>query len=529
MNDHTQVSAQHKPKSLLQAHQEAESLVKALNEFAESQETPVSWDMMSDPSLHPQVALQRVRSPPKPTTVESPPEPPEDLIPEVTSNTIANANAKPKSNRGAPLTRRKPPVHSEQPSIPHLLELGVKVRDFGYENPLPPVPTVYLQPRQIQPSVPKDVNDPNDPHYVLEEERKKKVYSFASTRKIERTPTEPLIETDLLPPPRREFPKIKRTDAQLDLGSQPPSYSPPPPPPHSLLQDTINESSESQPLPGLTMDSQPADQWVDTPIATPHGSHQWAAMSPSVTDTSAVPASQQLDSDSQAPPMPELLSYSQMGFSHPASPQSQSPLRADSGHRAPLSSSHTRSRHQEGLGSSPGMGGHVSPMRRPLTPNSPLNPRCRNDGDRGRVESHSSPRHSPLAVVRSQVSSSSSPSRQPHGSLSPAPVPLMIPSSPIPRYNFRTKRRAESPAPTSHSEHPSTRPRLTRSVAARVALSSNTVKPPVSIKSAHAQGGGGGASKATTSTGRTLRKSNRAVTISAPVPERETRSTRRRK
>ncbi len=522
MNDQSQVSSQRKPKSLLQAHQEAEELINALNEYAASQQTPVSRDMMSDPSLCPQVALQCVRSLPKPTTIEPSPDPPEDTTPEATSS--IEPNVKPRS------TRRKP-VESIQPSIPQLLEWGVKVRDFAYERTLPPVPTVYLQPRQIQPSEPKDVNDPNDPHYVLEEERKKKVYSFASTRKIERTATEPVLESDLLPPPRREFPKIKRTHAQLDLGSQPQSYSPSHPL-HLLPDDAINKSPESQPVPGLTMDSQPAEQWVDTPIVTPNGSLQWP-MDPNVTDTSAVPESQ-LDSDSQAPPIPEPLSYSQMGFSHPASPQS--PTR-DNGHRAPLLSSHARSP-STGVGGSPGISIHISPMRH-LTPNSPLNPR-RNDGDRGRVESQSL-RRSPLAVASPFAPAQSPSSRQPHGSSPPSPspssgpVPPIIPStsalSPTPRYNFRTKRRAESPAPTSlGDEHPSTRPRLTRSMATQITSSSTKsigVKPPLSVKSAHAQGS---SSKATTSAGRTLRR-GRAVTAPTPAPatdQRETRSSKRR-
>jgi len=41
---------------------------------------------------------------------------------------------------------------SPQPTPEDLAQLGIKVRDFGYESTLPAVKTVYRQPRQIQPS-----------------------------------------------------------------------------------------------------------------------------------------------------------------------------------------------------------------------------------------------------------------------------------------------------------------------------------------------------------------------------------------
>jgi hypothetical protein len=40
-----------------------------------------------------------------------------------------------------------------QPTVAQLEKHGIKVKDFAYTSTLPPVPTVRLQPRQIQPSV----------------------------------------------------------------------------------------------------------------------------------------------------------------------------------------------------------------------------------------------------------------------------------------------------------------------------------------------------------------------------------------
>lgn len=489
----------------------------------------------------------------KSITPDPPEESSQDPIPDANSS-ISTNDTKPKSKNtvkgsGIPVPRaRRKPVHSEQPSVSKLSELGIKVRDFAYESTLPPVPTVYLQPRQIQPSVPKDVNDPNDPHYVLEEERKKKVYTFESTRKIERTPTEPVLESDLLPPPRRTFPKIKRTDAQLDLGSQSQSQQQSQthsPTSHVQPHDITNTPSGSQPVPGLTTDSQQTEPWVDTPVVTPNGSLQWPN-EPEVTDTSTVPASQ-LDSDSQALPVPETVSYSQMGFPQPDS----SPFGRDSGTRTPLSSNHLQSPagvHSPGLDDAR----HVLSTTRV----SPLNPHRDSERGRGRTESRrqsssSSPRATPLVPTSPvQPSLPHQPNGSPSPTRSPAPVhaptssaaltsTLPIPStsstprSPSPRYNLRNKRRAESP-PSTSSAHPSTRPRLSRGATIpSISATRMGVKPlaTVSAKSVHAQNK---ASPSVVSTGRTLKRT-RAATVSGAtsanggiVEEGELRRSKRR-
>lgn len=91
----------------------------------------------------------------------------------------------------------------------------MKVRDFGYENLLPPVPAVHLPLRQIQP--PGHVNVPNGIHHVLAEESKREVHLPESTRRIQRIPTEPVLDNGCVSPERQ---KIKRTDALLDLSSR---------------------------------------------------------------------------------------------------------------------------------------------------------------------------------------------------------------------------------------------------------------------------------------------------------------------
>jgi hypothetical protein len=359
---------------------------------------------------------------------------------------------------GIPVLRRRP-RQSEQPTVAMLTELGIKVRDFAYESTLPPVPTVYLQPRQIQPSVPKDVNDPNDPHYVLEEERKKKVYTFQSTRKIERTPTEPVLESDLLPPPRRSFPKIKRTDAQLDLGSQsqPQLQSQPAPTHPTLTYDITNTSfSASQPVHGQPAHPRQAGTWVDTPVATPNGSLQWPPAK-TMDDKSPIPPPQ-LEStrtDSRNPLSSELMSYFQMGLA-------DSNLRPQSsGTRAPNLS--------------------------------------RSSNVMGRVPT-TTPGHTSSAGWECVEPKGLSPSVS-HTSLiptykrSPLSEPPPSASTVSPRYYLRsTKRRAESSLPPS-STRSSRRPRPQRAP-------SKTVNPsiPVSAISAHK------ASSNVISTGRTVKR-----------------------
>ena len=84
---------------------------------------------------------------------------------------------------------------SHQPSAAELARLKIKVKDFAYYNTLPPVRTVYLQPKQIQPSIPR-------PPY---RENTEPLDEFPQSRPLYggqalvRTITEPVIENDYDP------------------------------------------------------------------------------------------------------------------------------------------------------------------------------------------------------------------------------------------------------------------------------------------------------------------------------------------
>ncbi|CAA7260070.1 unnamed protein product [Cyclocybe aegerita] len=184
----------------------------------------------------------------------------------------------------------------EKPSEEQLAKLGVKVRDFAYESKLPPVRTIYLQPRQVQPSAPQG----------LQREDTEEDESFSQSqgvRSLERTNTEPTVAAA---PPSRTRGFLDLANYTLDsnsLDSQTPMAYP--------------ESQASAGLPEIVFESQDSDMPPnDTAIVTPNGSFQW-----DVEDTSDTPASQ-LDTESQAPE-PEIISYSQLGFSQPSEPSSQ--------------------------------------------------------------------------------------------------------------------------------------------------------------------------------------------------------------
>lgn len=552
MSDEHQLSPRLKPKSLLDAHRDERVLIQALNEFAASQRKPVSRDMMSDVNrVSSSCASSRVLFPKSMS-----PDPPEsssqdqaqDTIP--SASTGANPPPIPKPGqlvKASGIPRRKPVV-SYQPSVSELLELGVKVRDFAYErSALPPVPIVYLQPRQIQPSVPKDVNDPDDPHYVLEEERKKKVYTFESTRKIQRTPTEPILESELLPPPRRTFPKIKRTHAMLDIGSQfdsEPQSQPMPSYPALPYDITNTPQSTSQPVPGFTTDSQPTEPWADTPIVTPNGSLQEpkkpmytvtsstapstsTAMQPKVVVFSASPVASEMNfitSTTHSPPEPETetMSSSQMGVVHLGSQALILGGRAGGGVEAAISISGSRDHpSQQQSSSSPvvvAQGSsktlqhrvesdisHVDDTVALLAPTSPIAPSP--VGESPRDVGSASPAQSPVQSIPPVAG----PSRLPLPS-SPSPPPTSEPLSSIdattivtpPRYNLRNKnkRQAEFPPPTSPaSAHPSSRQKLTRST--RAVSSPGKPKGTMSVNSVHYQDK---TIDGVISTGRTMKK-----------------------
>jgi hypothetical protein len=87
------------------------------------------------------------------------------------------------------ITIRRRNSITPQPTPTDLAKLGIKVRDFAYESTLPPVRSVYLQPQQIQPSIPKRVcREDTEP---MDEFLPKISQSQANGQALVRTITEP--------------------------------------------------------------------------------------------------------------------------------------------------------------------------------------------------------------------------------------------------------------------------------------------------------------------------------------------------
>jgi hypothetical protein len=217
------------------------------------------------------------------------PKPP-TLEPLTSTSTIAGSTPKPSSSA--------PPVReSKQPDAATLAMLGIKVRDFAYESTLPPVKPVHLLPRQIQPGLRtlKRIRDGevedvfSQPTAGSAEEGEG---SSSKKSKLERTMTEPVLETGIPPTRARGFANLEEydpaTDSQLIINSQ------------------QSDLGASQPPP-LVFESQESEPYIDTPFVTPNGSLQWP-----VANRSAIPASQ-LDTASQEAG-PEPLSYAELGL-----------------------------------------------------------------------------------------------------------------------------------------------------------------------------------------------------------------------
>jgi len=149
--------------------------------------------------------------------------------------TRVGRSSRPRSRPAAP---RDP-----QPTTEDLARLGIKVRDFIFESTLPPVRTIYRQPRQIQPSIPGQLHrEDTEP---IEESQ-----SQSQVRGLARTLTEPVIEPEAGPSQRREVGGIFAfTSSGNDI--------------------IINHS---QPSHG---DNSRFPEMVPTPTVTPNGSLQW--------------------------------------------------------------------------------------------------------------------------------------------------------------------------------------------------------------------------------------------------------------
>ncbi|KAI9068523.1 hypothetical protein FKP32DRAFT_1618555, partial [Trametes sanguinea] len=258
-----------------------------------------------------------------------------------------------------PLTASQHPEQrdgiDQSKDIAVLATIGIKVRDFAYENTLPPVTIVPRFAVQTQPrprmlkrtrdmlegnddGEESDVEDPSvsrtwfidsDSTGVSNSSRYRK-----KTQALARTLTEPADEV----PPSQGF--NTREGAFFIPPSQRPASPEPqsqpwPTTPHkpsrlaqttSLSPLTINDNI-SPPRHSQQGESQETEPWVDTPLVTPNGSLQW----PTVQNTSAIPESQ-LESMLPQLPTDDDVTLSQLGFSPE---RSQLPRRSSPFHSSP--------------------------------------------------------------------------------------------------------------------------------------------------------------------------------------------------
>ncbi|KAI0353040.1 hypothetical protein OH77DRAFT_1497536 [Trametes cingulata] len=271
-------------------------------------------------------------------------------------NNGANASSSPSNREDTPPI--PPSQHPEREGgvdesndIALLATYGIRVRDFAYENTLPPVTTVprFSVQRQPRPRTLKrtrdmlegyndgeesDVEDPSIPRTWYIDSSGTGVGRSSRYRKraqgLTRTLTEP---ADEIPPSQglntREggfaLPHSQRPYSPVP--SSQPQGMPFPTTPHR--PDRQAQATSLSPLAIATNvspsqashqgESQETESWVDTPLVTPNGSLQW----PTVENTSALPASQ-LESVLPQYANEEEVTLSQLGFS-PERSQPQRP------------------------------------------------------------------------------------------------------------------------------------------------------------------------------------------------------------
>ncbi|KAG8218545.1 hypothetical protein J3R82DRAFT_4186 [Butyriboletus roseoflavus] len=180
---------------------------------------------------------------------------------------------------------------SQQPSPEFLMSLGIKVRDFAYENTLPAIVPVPRVPRQVQPApralkrLQREWDDKEgylnglSPAQPLSGQTGSK-----KPRSLERQPTEPLQEPAVQHTRALERIIVKRVCSIVT------------PPPRRTLQTTpctrLSTTPPTSPLtPPLSHLASQESEFVQTPPAFPFVVH--------VDDTSTIPAPQ-LDSESQS-------------------------------------------------------------------------------------------------------------------------------------------------------------------------------------------------------------------------------------
>lgn len=190
------------------------------------------------------------------------------------------------------------PNRDSQQALDDLLaSYGIKVRDFAYESTLPPIAPVRFLPRQIQPGLKRVRQGEEENPFIQSPPRDTGAEgsNFIKKLKLGREVTEPDLQSSSLPPTRaRGFTNLDDYDHSTE----------------SQLISTSQQSDWPSQPPLQYDDSQEFEPYIDTPLVTPNGSLQWP-----VANTSSIPASQ-LDTASQDAAS-ELLSYSQLGFTHP--------------------------------------------------------------------------------------------------------------------------------------------------------------------------------------------------------------------
>jgi hypothetical protein len=248
--------------------------------------------------------------------LKGPNDAPQDLL----STPMSQPSQKKKTRRST-VKHGQPSVATlGQPSVATLAEHGIRVRDFVYESPLPPIPSISRVPRQIQPSrIPlKRFRDKEASSSDGEDTSHAK-----KPRALERQATEPVLDipsqrlqgyTDI----RYAYWERKNTahaPSPFEMNALTSRYHTPPRvqyPANPGASPSPHNASPSQFQSPLQDTSQESEPHIDTPQVTPNGSLQWA-----ITDSSSIPASQ-LDTSSPVP-LPEPLSYSQIGLRTPPS------------------------------------------------------------------------------------------------------------------------------------------------------------------------------------------------------------------
>jgi hypothetical protein len=151
---------------------------------------------------------------------------------------------------------RQPAIHDPQPTSGELARLGVRVRDFVYDTTLPPVRPVYRQPRQIQPSIPRQLQR-EDTEPVDESQSQ----SMGSRQTLGRTLTEPVLEPVAGPSILRERGGFfLQCEPEINLDNSRPVPLNPEIGEHSIVPAGVAQG------PGTD---------VHTPTVTPHGSLRW--------------------------------------------------------------------------------------------------------------------------------------------------------------------------------------------------------------------------------------------------------------